>query len=166
MIGDAHFRLTPLTDVDADELVGAGKAGRLVAAGLMEEAEVALLEFGPLAEFWQSEVGRAIAGKALARKTGARGLRSILEHVLLDVMYDLPSHSNLASVIVDEATITKQVTILKTAGVDLIAEAIGSYDELGKARNQGFTHFQGSFLSPQKPSRRLRHPKDNWPPSN
>ena len=49
---------------------------------------------------------RAIAGKALARKTGARGLRSILEHVLLDVMYDLPSQNNLASVIVDEATIT------------------------------------------------------------
>jgi acyl-CoA synthetase (NDP forming) len=31
LIGNAHFRLTPLTDVDADELVGAGKAGRLVA---------------------------------------------------------------------------------------------------------------------------------------
>ena len=31
LIGDAHFRLTPLTDVDADELVGAGKAGRLIA---------------------------------------------------------------------------------------------------------------------------------------
>ena len=41
---------------------------------------------------------RAIAGKALARKTGARGLRSILEQVLLDVMYDLPSHNNLARV--------------------------------------------------------------------
>src|SRR5512136_1247659 len=49
---------------------------------------------------------RAIAAKALARRTGARGLRSILEQVLLDVMYDLPSHSNLARVVVDEATIT------------------------------------------------------------
>src|SRR6266542_1399632 len=48
---------------------------------------------------------RAIASKALARKTGARGLRSILEQVLLDVMYDLPSHINLARVVVDEATI-------------------------------------------------------------
>jgi ATP-dependent Clp protease ATP-binding subunit ClpX len=48
---------------------------------------------------------RAIASKALARKTGARGLRSILEQVLLDVMYDLPSHTNLARVVVDEATI-------------------------------------------------------------
>ena len=48
---------------------------------------------------------KAIARKALARKTGARGLRSILEQVLLDVMYDLPSHSNLSRVVVDEATI-------------------------------------------------------------
>ncbi len=48
---------------------------------------------------------RAISSKALARKTGARGLRSILEQVLLDVMYDLPSHSNLVRVVVDEATI-------------------------------------------------------------
>jgi ATP-dependent Clp protease ATP-binding subunit ClpX len=47
----------------------------------------------------------AIACKALARKTGARGLRSILEQVLLDVMYDLPSHNNLSRVIVDENTI-------------------------------------------------------------
>ena len=48
---------------------------------------------------------RAIACKALARKTGARGLRSILEQVLLDVMYDLPSHNNLSRVVVDENTI-------------------------------------------------------------
>ena len=48
---------------------------------------------------------RAIAKKALARKTGARGLRSILEQVLLDVMYDLPSLSNLSRVVVDESTI-------------------------------------------------------------
>ena len=40
---------------------------------------------------------RAIASKALARKTGARGLRSILEQVLLDVMYDLPSQTNLVA---------------------------------------------------------------------
>ncbi len=48
---------------------------------------------------------QAIATRALARKTGARGLRSILEQVLLDVMYDLPSQANLSRVIVDEATI-------------------------------------------------------------
>lgn len=49
---------------------------------------------------------QAIAKKALARKTGARGLRSILEHALLDVMYDLPSHKNVSKVVIDENSIT------------------------------------------------------------
>jgi ATP-dependent Clp protease ATP-binding subunit ClpX len=47
----------------------------------------------------------AIAKKALARKTGARGLRSILEHALLDVMYELPGVQNVAKVVIDENTI-------------------------------------------------------------
>ena len=47
----------------------------------------------------------AIARKALARKTGARGLRSILEHALLDTMYELPSLENVEKVVVDENTI-------------------------------------------------------------
>ena len=46
-----------------------------------------------------------IAKKALERKTGARGLRSILEHSLLEVMYDLPSIENLSKVVIDEGTI-------------------------------------------------------------
>jgi len=49
---------------------------------------------------------RAIARKALERKTGARGLRSILEHTLLNTMFDLPSLENVAKVAVDEGTIT------------------------------------------------------------
>lgn len=48
---------------------------------------------------------RAIAKKAMARKSGARGLRSILEHVLLDTMYELPSMKHIAKVIIDEAMI-------------------------------------------------------------
>jgi ATP-dependent Clp protease ATP-binding subunit ClpX len=48
---------------------------------------------------------RAIAKKALARKTGARGLRSILEQSLIDTMYDLPNQSNVEKVVVEEATI-------------------------------------------------------------
>ncbi len=56
------------------------------------------LEFTP-------EALKAMAKKALERKTGARGLRSIVEAVLLDTMYDLPSIENLQKVIVDEETI-------------------------------------------------------------
>ncbi|MGB3070906.1 MAG: ATP-dependent Clp protease ATP-binding subunit ClpX [Ottowia sp.] len=47
----------------------------------------------------------AIARKALERKTGARGLRSILEQALIDTMFDLPTTSNVAKVVVDENTI-------------------------------------------------------------
>jgi ATP-dependent Clp protease ATP-binding subunit ClpX len=48
---------------------------------------------------------KAIAKKALARKTGARGLRSILENALIDTMFDLPSTRNVAKVVVEESTI-------------------------------------------------------------
>ena len=49
---------------------------------------------------------RAVARKAMDRKTGARGLRSIVEHVLLDTMYDLPSFDNVNKVVVDAGVIT------------------------------------------------------------
>jgi ATP-dependent Clp protease ATP-binding subunit ClpX len=48
---------------------------------------------------------RSIARKAMQRKTGARGLRTILEQVLLDTMYDLPSMDEVTKVVVDEAVI-------------------------------------------------------------
>ena len=48
---------------------------------------------------------QAIARKALKRKTGARGLRSILEGALLDTMYELPGMDNVAKAVVDEAMI-------------------------------------------------------------
>ena len=47
----------------------------------------------------------AIAKEALKRKTGARGLRSILEATMLDLMYELPSQSNIKEVIISEETI-------------------------------------------------------------
>lgn len=51
---------------------------------------------------------RAVARKTMERKTGARGLRSVLENVLLDTMYDLPSMSGVAKVIVDKAVINSE----------------------------------------------------------
>jgi len=48
---------------------------------------------------------RLIAKKALERKTGARGLRSIMEHVLQDTMYELPSIKNLEKVVIDDGVI-------------------------------------------------------------
>ena len=48
---------------------------------------------------------RAIANKATERKTGARGLRSILESVLLDTMYELPASESVSKVVIDESVI-------------------------------------------------------------
>lgn len=62
---------------------------------------------------FQVEALRAVADKSMKRKTGARGLRSILEHVLLDLMYELPSHKGVTKVVVDEASVLgKSVPLL------------------------------------------------------
>ncbi|PPD03694.1 MAG: ATP-dependent Clp protease ATP-binding subunit ClpX [Methylobacter sp.] len=66
--------------------------------GRLFEMENAKLEI-------RTEALRAIANKAIERKTGARGLRSILEHALLETMYDLPSLTGVEKVIVDETVI-------------------------------------------------------------
>jgi ATP-dependent Clp protease ATP-binding subunit ClpX len=51
---------------------------------------------------------RAIARKAIQRGTGARGLRAIVEELLLDTMFDLPSRDDVTAVLVTEATVTKR----------------------------------------------------------
>lgn len=56
------------------------------------------IEFSP-------EALSAIAQKAMERKTGARGLRTILENVLLDAMYEVPSMEDLSKVVIDDAVI-------------------------------------------------------------
>lgn len=65
------------------------------------EMETCDLEFRP-------EALRTVARKAMERKTGARGLRSILEHSLLDTMYELPSMDGVSKVIIDEGVIKEE----------------------------------------------------------
>ena len=55
---------------------------------------------------FRDEALKAVAQKAMERKTGARGLRSILESVLLPTMYQLPDQSNVVKVVVNEQSIT------------------------------------------------------------
>lgn len=50
----------------------------------------------------------AVAKEALKRKSGARGLRSILEHAMLDIMYEIPSQSNVREVVLNEEVFTKK----------------------------------------------------------
>lgn len=59
---------------------------------------------------FRADALRAIARKAMERKTGARGLRSIIENVLLDTMFDLPSLDNVTKVVVDESVINGENT--------------------------------------------------------
>ncbi len=117
-----------LSDVEPEDLIKYGLipefVGRLpVVATLNELNEDQLIQilvepknaitkqFHKLFEMEGSEIEfredalRAVARKSMERKTGARGLRSILENVLLDTMYDLPSMDNVSKIVVDEAVI-------------------------------------------------------------
>jgi ATP-dependent Clp protease ATP-binding subunit ClpX len=66
---------------------------------------VALFDMEKVELEFREDALRAIAKKAMDRKTGARGLRSIVEAVLLDTMYELPSMENVSKIVVDETTI-------------------------------------------------------------
>jgi ATP-dependent Clp protease ATP-binding subunit ClpX len=118
-----------LGDVEPEDLIKYGLipefVGRLPVVATLEELdEVALVEIlteprnaltkqyqklfdmeGVELEFREDAL-RAVARKAMQRKTGARGLRTILENVLLDTMYDLPSMTNATKVVVDDAVVT------------------------------------------------------------
>ncbi|CAG0939081.1 ATP-dependent Clp protease ATP-binding subunit ClpX [Gammaproteobacteria bacterium] len=117
-----------LTDVEPEDLIKYGLipefVGRLpVVATLDELDEKALVsilvdprnaltkQYHKLFEMegceleFRDDALRAVAQKAMQRKTGARGLRTILESVLLDTMYELPSMTSARKVVVDEAVI-------------------------------------------------------------
>jgi ATP-dependent Clp protease ATP-binding subunit ClpX len=117
-----------LYDVEPEDLIKFGLipefVGRLpVVATLQELDEDALIsiltepknaltkQYAKLFEMEGAEIEfredalRAVAKKAMERKTGARGLRTILEHVLLNIMYELPSLENVRKVVVDERAI-------------------------------------------------------------
>ncbi|MBT7648187.1 MAG: ATP-dependent Clp protease ATP-binding subunit ClpX, partial [Rhodospirillaceae bacterium] len=90
--------IATLDDLDEDSLVE-----------ILSEPKNALVkQYQKLFEMEEIKLGftddalRAVARKAIARKTGARGLRSILENILLDTMFDLPSMEGVGEVVVDK----------------------------------------------------------------
>jgi len=117
-----------LADLEPEDLVRYGLipefVGRLPVIATLEELDIPALvqilteprnsltkQYRRLFEMEDVEIDfredglRAVAEKAMERKTGARGLRSILEGVLLDSMYGIPSRDDVAKVVIDESVI-------------------------------------------------------------
>jgi len=117
-----------IDELEADDLISYGLipefVGRLPVVATLEELDedalVTILtepknalskQYGKMIEMEGSELElreealHAIAKKAMERKTGARGLRTILETILLDTMYELPSLDGVSKVVVDEAVV-------------------------------------------------------------
>lgn len=117
-----------LTELEPEDLVGYGLipefVGRLPVIATLEELDedalVSILtepknsltkQYGKLFELEGVEIDfrddalRAIATRAMDRKTGARGLRSILEGILLDTMYEIPSADNVEKIVIDESMV-------------------------------------------------------------
>lgn len=130
---DRKVLSTVLKDIEPEDLIKFGLipefVGRLpVIATLSELDEPALIQIlvepknalikqysklfdmegGVVLEFREQAL-TAIARKALVRKAGARGLRSILEEVLLDIMYELPSIKNVAKVVIDSNSLNDDI---------------------------------------------------------
>jgi len=117
-----------LADVEPEDLIRYGLipefVGRLPVIATLEELDIPALvsiltepknaltkQYGKLFEMEGVEVDfredglQTIAEKAMERKTGARGLRSILESVLLETMYNIPSMDNVSKVVIDASVI-------------------------------------------------------------
>jgi len=117
-----------LTELESDDLIHYGLipefVGRLPVVATLEELDEEALvtiltepknalakQYSKMIEMENCELDlredalHAIAKKAMERKTGARGLRTILENVLLETMYELPSTDGVSKVVIDEAVI-------------------------------------------------------------
>ena len=117
-----------INELEADDLISYGLipefVGRLPVVATLEELDedalVTILtepknalskQYGKMIEMEGSELElreealHAIAKKAMERKTGARGLRTILENLLLDTMYELPSLEGVSKVVIDESVV-------------------------------------------------------------
>lgn len=136
-----------LKDLEPEDLVRYGLipefVGRLPVIATLEELDEAALisilkepknslvkQYSKLFEMEDVEVDfrddalKAVAKKAMDRKIGARGLRSIMESVLLDTMYRLPSEENVAKVVVDESVINGESAPLLVYGHSEAAKAV------------------------------------------
>ncbi len=114
--------IATLSDLDEDSLVAIltePKNALVKQYQRLFELENVALKFTP-------EALRAIASRAINRKTGARGLRSIMEDILLDTMFDLPGFEDLEEVVVNEDTVLRGCEPLRVFGDRKELSATGS----------------------------------------
>ena len=97
--------ITALSELDRDSLV---RVLREPKNAVVRQFETMLRYEGVDLEFTE-EALKAIADIAIKRHTGARGLRSVVEGLLLNTMYDIPSVNDVAKIIVDEQTVKEQL---------------------------------------------------------
>ncbi|MGI6162071.1 MAG: ATP-dependent Clp protease ATP-binding subunit ClpX [Christensenellales bacterium] len=105
--------LVTLTELDEDALVKILTEPK----NALTKQYMRLLEMDGVNLVFEEEAVRAIARKAIERKTGARGLRSILESVMLNVMYDIPSRNDI-----EKCVITKEVIETASDPILMIGE--------------------------------------------
>jgi ATP-dependent Clp protease ATP-binding subunit ClpX len=146
-----------LRDVEPEDLVRYGLipefVGRLPMIATLNELDVEALirilkepknaltkQYSKLFEMegveiqFRNDALRAIATKAQERKTGARGLRSIMESVLLETMYKIPSEQNVSKVIIDEAVIKgESEPLLMYENIDSAESSQGAKDKQSSA---------------------------------
>ncbi|GAA5646692.1 MULTISPECIES: ATP-dependent protease ATP-binding subunit ClpX [Vibrio] len=92
---------TTLTELDEDALIQILREPK----NALTKQYAALFDLEEVELEFREDALSAIAKKAMERKTGARGLRSILESVLLETMYELPSSTDVSKVVIDESVI-------------------------------------------------------------
>jgi ATP-dependent Clp protease ATP-binding subunit ClpX len=110
-----------LTELDEDALIQILQEPK----NALTKQFVALFDMEGVELEFRKDALLAIANKAMTRKTGARGLRSIVESVLLETMYELPSLENASKVVVDETVIkgeSKPIVIYETPQDQAVSE--------------------------------------------
>lgn len=95
--------IAPLRELDEEDLVRILKEPK----NALTRQFTKLFSFEEVALSFNEDALLAVARKAIERKSGARGLRSVLEEAMLDVMYDVPSIENIQEVVITEEVITE-----------------------------------------------------------
>lgn len=163
-VGEGGRRLVvnEVTELDLDA-IGGGKTVQLpVASSIIESGLPSDLAPEQVMLLLGSGVDASVATITALENTRRLGYRIVLDdlttysrlHPLLRLAHGVKINTGIAP----GPTVAKQIAILKTSGVELMADGIGTYDDLRNATRQGFTQFQGSFLSRPDGFRKTRAP--------